>query len=85
MSATSCVPRTSHTKEKKNTPVATANITENSKKAYRCVPTVATCKLLTIFTHILNNNNNKADKLKSAERNRISRKLLSKMPIISVN
>ena len=60
-------------------------ITENSKKAYLCVSSVATCKLLTIFTDILNNKSNKADKLKTAERNRIPKKLLSKMPIISVN
>ena len=84
MAATRCVPQTTHTKEK-NTPLATANITENSRKAYRCVSTVATCKLLTIFTRILNNKSNKAETLTTAERKRISRKLLSKMPIISVN
>ena len=73
------------TRKAKNTPVVTVVITENSRKAYRCVCTVSTCKLLTIFTHILNNKINKADTLTTAERNRISRKLLSQMPIICVN
>jgi hypothetical protein len=39
----------------------------------------------TIFTHTLNNKSNKADTLKTVERNKISRKLLNKMPIIFVN
>ena len=85
MSTTRCVPQTTHMEGGKKTPLATVVITENSRKAYRCVSTVATCKLLTIFTHIWNNKNNKTDKLKTAERNRISQKLLIKMPIMSVN
>jgi hypothetical protein len=84
MSATRCVPQTTHTKGNKYS-CGTVVITENSRKAYRCVSTVAMCKLLTIFTHILNNKSKKTDKLKTAERNKIFRKLLSKMPIICVN
>jgi hypothetical protein len=60
-------------------------ITDNSMKAYLCVSTVATCKLLAIFNHILNNKSNMADILMTAGRSRISRQLLSMMHIISVN
>jgi hypothetical protein len=82
MPSNRCVPQTAHT-EGKNTPVVTVVITENSRKAYLCVSTVSTCKLLNIFTRILNNNSNKADTLTTADPNRISRKLLSQ--IICVN
>ena len=73
------------TRKEKISPVATVNITENSGKALLCVSTVATCKLLTIFTHILNYKNNKSVILMNSGRGRMSRQLLSKMPIISVN
>ena len=69
----------------KNTLVVTVLITENSRKAYLCFPTIATCKLLTIFTCILNYKRKKADILTTAGGNKMSRQLLSKMPIISVN
>jgi hypothetical protein len=84
MSATRRVPQTTHTSVK-NSYVSTVIITENSGKAYLCVSTVATCKLLTIFPHILYNNNNKSVTLTNAGRNRMPRWLLSKIPIISVN
>ena len=58
---------------------------ENNKRAYLNVSTVTTCKLLTIFPHILNINSTKADILTTAGRSRMSRQLLSKMPINSVN
>ena len=63
----------------------TVNIIENSKKAYLSFSTVAICKLLTIFTHILKNKSNNAVKLTTKGRSRMSRQLLSKMPIISLN
>ena len=84
MAAARCVPQTAHTKGK-NTPVVTVVITENSRKAYRCVSTLPTWILLTMFTRILNDKSNKTDTLKTAERNRINRKLLGQMPITSVD
>jgi hypothetical protein len=84
MSATLCVPQ-QLIRVSKNFPVATVNITENSGKAHPCVSTVATYKLLKIFTHILNYKSNTVDTLTTAGRSKIYRHLLSKMPIISVN
>jgi hypothetical protein len=82
MAATHCMPQTTH-RVTKNSPVATVITTQNSRKAYLCVSTVATCKLLPIFIYILNYKSNKADTFMTARRSRMYRQLLSKMPIIS--
>jgi hypothetical protein len=84
MNVTRCVPQTTHTEDKSSLG-AMVNITANSRKVYLYFSTVVTPKLLTIFTHILKNKSNKADKLTTAGRSRMTRQLLNKMTIISVN
>ena len=84
MSATSCVPQTTHTEGKQHS----SGDGQYYWKQQEVVPLCFFRRYMQTakdFSRILNNKSNKAETLTTAERKRISRKLLCKMPIISVN
>jgi len=84
MPATLCVPQTTHTEGKQHS----SGDGQYYWKQQEGVPLCFYRRYMQTandFYYILNNKSNKAETLTTAERNRISRELLIKMPIISVN